>query len=256
MTHQGQIVALHRHPIKGFTPESLSVATLTATSGLALDRAYAVENGPSGFDPLAPVHISKMRFIALAPVPRAAAIVTRLDEQTGLLEASAPLAPPIHVDLSLPADRQRFANWLTGVLGDEVAGPLKVVQAQGHRFLDDPFGQISLTNLSSLTALSEHMDRPVDPLRLRGNVQIAGWPPFAELRLAPGTRIRLGAVIASVVKPIRRCVATHVNPQTAERDMDVVSALQALTGRPDCGVYVRIETSGQVRPGDLAEMDA
>lgn len=254
MTHQGQIVALHRHPIKGFTPEPLSVATLTATYGLALDRAYAVENGPSGFDPDAPAHISKMRFVALAPIPRAAAIVTRMDEETGLLEASAPLAPPIRVDLSQAADRRRFENWLTGVLGDEVNGPLKVVQAQNHRFLDDPSGQISLTNLSSLSALADSLGRPVDPLRLRGNVQIAGWPPFAELRLTAGTRIRLGNVVARVVKPIRRCVATHVNPQTAERDMDLVGALQALTGRPDCGVYVRIETSGQVRPGDLAEV--
>ena len=54
----GHIAALYRHPVKGFTPERLSHAELTAGGPFPCDRLYAVENGPSGFDPAAPVVFS------------------------------------------------------------------------------------------------------------------------------------------------------------------------------------------------------
>lgn len=254
MTLSGRIAALHRHPIKGFTPEPLAVAELSPEAGVRHDRVYAVENGPSGFDPLAPGHISKMRFVALAPTPRAAKVRTALDDATGVITMTAPGMAPLRVDLSQSTDRRRFEAWLTDILGDEVNGPLKVVDAPGHRFLDDPAGQISLTSLSSLDALGRSLGRPVDPLRLRANIQVQGWPPFAELDLAAGAVVRIGAATARVVKPIRRCIATHVNPDTAERDMDLVGALQALIGRPDCGVYVQIVDGAEVRTGDVIEV--
>ena len=43
------IDAIYRYPVKGFTPESLSQVTLAQGSALPLDRAYAIENGPSTF---------------------------------------------------------------------------------------------------------------------------------------------------------------------------------------------------------------
>jgi uncharacterized protein YcbX len=97
------------------------------------------------------------------------------------------------------------------------------------------------------------MGAPLDSRRLRGNIDVEGWPAFAEVALAPGTRIRLGGATAEVFKPIQRCVATHVNPQTAEADAALVPALQKLTGRANCGVYVHILEAGDVRVGDGAE---
>ena len=62
----GHIAALYRHPVKGFTPERLSHAELTAGGPFPCDRLYAVENGPSGFDPCAPGLIPKQKFTVLA----------------------------------------------------------------------------------------------------------------------------------------------------------------------------------------------
>ena len=73
------------------------------------------------------------------------------------------------------------------------------------------------------------------------------------MALAPGTRIRLGDAVAEVFKPIQRCVATHVNPQTAEADIALVPALQRLTGHANCGASVHILEAGDVRVGDGAE---
>ena len=254
MTPTGRITALYRHPIKGFTPEPLSAATFSPDSGMAFDRAWAVENGPSGFDPEAPAHISKMRFVALAPTPETAHIRTRLDDATGRLTATTPGMHPIVVELSRPEDREAFELWLTRALGDAVNGPLRVLDSPGHRFLDHPDGQISLTNRASLKALEDATGQAVDSRRLRGNIEIEGWPAFAEIALSPGARLRIGEAEATVVQPIRRCIATHVNPVTGLRDFDLVGALQALTGGVHCGVYVKMERAATISCGDLAEV--
>ena len=49
-----RIASLYRHPVKGFTPERLTSAMLEAGACFPCDRLYAVEDGPSGFDPAAP----------------------------------------------------------------------------------------------------------------------------------------------------------------------------------------------------------
>jgi uncharacterized protein YcbX len=51
---QARIASLYRHPVKGFTPERLARAELVAGQCFPCDRLYAVEDGPSGFDPAAP----------------------------------------------------------------------------------------------------------------------------------------------------------------------------------------------------------
>ena len=250
----GVLEAIWRHPIKGFTPEALDRVRLTAREGLPFDRVFAVENGASGFDPQAPKHISKMKFAVLAAIPKVAAVRTRLDEAEGVLHASAPGQDDICVRLADAADQQAFADWLAAVLGEATNGPLRVIRAAGHRFLDDPSGQISLTNLASLKVLSDSAGLDLSPARLRGNIDVSGWPAFAENTLAPGARVRLGGAWATVVKPIQRCIATHVNPETAERDFELVTALMEKTGKANLGVYVRIDADGDAEPGQPVEV--
>jgi uncharacterized protein len=250
----GTITALWRHPLKGFTPESLAAVELVPGEGLPHDRVWAVEHGPSGFDPGQPAYVSKFRFAVLAPMPSAARVRTRLDDATGRLHASIDGQGEIAVDLADPAEARRFEAWLTGVLGEAVEAPLRVVQAPGHRFFDHPQGLVSLTNRASLRALEAAVGAPVDPRRMRGNVEIEGWPAFAEVELAPGTRIRLGDAVVEVFKPIQRCVATHVNPDTAAVDLELVPALQQLAGHANCGVYVHVVEAGAARPGGTAEV--
>ncbi len=256
MTISGTIAAIWRHPIKGFTPEALARVTLDPRIGVPFDRAWAVENGSSGFDPSCPAHISKFRFVALAPIPRAAAIHTRLNDATGQLTASMAGQPDLVVNLSVPADCARFEAWLTIALGADADGQLKVVQAPGHRFLDHPKGQVSITNLASVRALEAATGAPVGSRRLRGNIDVEGWPAFAEVDLAPGQRVRLGPVTARVLFPIQRCIAIHVNPDTAQRDLELVPALMALTGHANCGVYVQVIDGGDVAIGDEAGVTA
>jgi uncharacterized protein YcbX len=152
--------------------------------------------------------------------------------------------------MSDEAGRQAFAAWLAQVLGEAAAGPLKMLQAPAaHRFTDHPQGQVSVLNLASLRDLSQRLGQPVDPLRFRANLHVEGWPAWVENDWA-GRRLRLGGVEADVFKPIVRCAATQVNPQTAARDLEVTQGLFDAFGHMHCGVYVRITAGGRVRLGD------
>ncbi|MDB5458271.1 MAG: molybdenum cofactor sulfurase, partial [Caulobacteraceae bacterium] len=85
----GRIAALYRHPVKGFTPEPLDAVVLTAGAHFPCDRLYTVEDGPSGFDPAHPAHISKMRFAVLAKIPALARARTAYDEASGEFRVEA-----------------------------------------------------------------------------------------------------------------------------------------------------------------------
>ena len=59
------ITGIFRYPVKGLTPEPLPRADLKVGETLRSDRRYAIENGPSGFDPSAPKWLAKPHFLML-----------------------------------------------------------------------------------------------------------------------------------------------------------------------------------------------
>jgi uncharacterized protein YcbX len=255
MAATGRIDSLWRHPVKGFTPERLAGADLVAGGYFPCDRLYAVEDGPSGFDPAAPAWVPKQRFTVLAKIAEVARARTAYDEASGVLTASAEGRPAFAGALGEAAGREAFAAWLTDFLGEAANGALKVVQAPGHRFTDHPQGHVSIVNLASVRDLEARIGRPVDPLRFRANLYVEGWPAWIENE-SVGGMVTLGPVGARVFKPIVRCVATHVDPATGERDMDVVRALHDHFGHLHCGVYVHVLEGGAIAEGDAAEIAA
>ena len=249
----GRVAALYRHPVKGFTPERLMSVDLAAGAPLPCDRLYAVERGASGFDPEAPAQVSKWRFTVLANHPRLACVVTRYDEATAELSVQPATGPGLRFRLDEAAGQAAFADWLTAFLGDEEGQPLRVLASgPSHRFMDDAEGFVSLINLESLRAFSAAVGRPFDPLRMRANLYVDGWGAWAERAAEPGAKLRLGDVEAQVVKSIPRCIATHVDPVSGERDLDVLGLLREHYGRIDCGLYLRVTAGGQLRAGDAA----
>ena len=246
----GYVAAIFRHPVKGFTPEPLQSVALAPGEGFPHDRAWAVENGPSGFDPAAPAFVPKNKFTVLAQIPKVAAARTAYDPDTTTLHAAAPGAPEIAVRLDQAAGREAFAAWLTDLLGEDAKGPLRLVEAPGRwRFTDHPLGQVSIINLASVRDLGQRMGVELDPLRFRANLYVDGWPAWAELGWA-GQALMLGWARAQVFKPIVRCAAIHVDPTTAERDLDLTKALFDNYGHLHCGIYVRVTAAGAVGLGD------
>ena len=244
----GRIAAIHRYPVKGFSPEPLASVALQPGRGLPWDRAFAVEDGPSGFDPEAPAHLSKMKFTVLAKTPALARVRTRYEESTETLEVALE-GEAAGFRLGEEAGRAAFAAWLAARFAADIRGPLRVLAApEGHRFYDHPEGALSLINLASVADLAARLGRPLDPLRFRANFHVEGWPAWAELELV-GQRLRLGEAAAEVFAATERCAATHVDLASGVRDVELVPALWEAYGHKLCGVYLQVLAAGEARLG-------
>jgi uncharacterized protein YcbX len=247
------IAALFRHPIKGFTPEKVKLAQLVAGEAFPGDRLYALEDGPSGFDPAAPAWISKQRFAVLAKIAEVAKAKTRLDDATGVTHAHAEGMRPFAGKLTQAADREAFAAWAGELLGEAAHGPLRLLDGAGWRFLDHPLGHVSVINLASVRDLEQRLGRSLDPLRFRANLYVEGWPAWAENDWE-GRAMTLGGAKAKVFKPIVRCAAPDVNPDTAVRDAEITTALFDNYGHTLCGIYLHVTEDGTVKEGDGVEL--
>ena len=85
-----KIQSIYRYPIKGLTPEPLARALLTPGQTVPGDRLYAIENGPSGFDPAAPSYLSKTHFLMLMKNERLANLHARFDQDSHTLTITLP----------------------------------------------------------------------------------------------------------------------------------------------------------------------
>ena len=243
------VAALYRHPVKGFTPEALGEVVLEAGRWFPGDRMWAVENGPSGFDPTSPEHISKMRFTVLARQEALARVRTRWDEASDTLAVTLD-DQSLTVRLDDPTSRAAFTDWLADFLGEEAQGPLRLIAAgPDHRFMDSHRGKVSVLNLASVRDLETRLGLGLDPLRFRANVWVEGWPAWIENDLS-GASLTVGGVTLRGDKPIVRCAATEVDPDTGLRDVEVVRALWEQYGHRLCGLYCSIETGGRIGVGD------
>ena len=80
-----RINSIYRYPVKGLSPQPLARTRLVPGATLPADRLYAIENGPSGFDPAAPAYFPKIRFLMLMRNERLAALRTDYDEASHTL---------------------------------------------------------------------------------------------------------------------------------------------------------------------------
>src|SRR3954447_559797 len=85
MSDPARLHAIYRYPVKGLSPEPLARTRLEPAQTIAGDRRYAIENGPSGFDPAAPSYLPKSRFLMLMRNEALARLETRYDEATHTL---------------------------------------------------------------------------------------------------------------------------------------------------------------------------
>ncbi len=248
------VESIYRHPVKGLTPEQMAEVKLTAGAYFPGDRDYAIEVGPSGFDPQNPKHISKQRFTVLARFPSLARIRTRLDDATGSFHLGDASGFGIEAKLSTEEGRASFERFLQAFLGEDAPGKLRVLESpRGYRFMDHPQGFVSVMNLASVRAVASAIGVDVDPLRFRANIYVDGMRAWAEDEWVAGQAVSIGEARLSVFKPIVRCVATDVNLETGTRDIDMVGMLREYFGRDTLGTYFSVAGDGRVGVGDVLQ---
>lgn len=249
------IAAIYRYPVKGLGPDRLKSAELAPGGTIAGDRLYAIENGPSGFDPAHPAYLPKSRFLMLMRNGRLAALRTAFDQPTHTLAITADGREAAHGDLRTGEGRAAIEQFFAAFCADELRGPAKVLHAQGHSFSDVARKVVSIINLASLATLETILGVPVNPLRFRANLYVEGWPAWSELDLV-GSEIALGrGARLKVVKRIVRCAATNVDPDTGVRDLAIPDTLMQNLHHTDCGVYAEVILGGRIADGDEVRIE-
>jgi uncharacterized protein YcbX len=244
------VASIYRYPVKGLGPDRLDSVELLPGRTIAGDRLYAIENGPSGFDPAHPAYLPKSRFLMLMRNERLAALRTAFDEATHTLAIRADSGEAVRGDLRTPEGRAAIEQFFAVYCADELRGRPKVLNAPGHSFSDVARKVVSIINLASVAGLETITGAPVHPLRFRANLYVRGWPAWAELDLV-GQEIAIGhSARLKVVKRIVRCAATNVDPDTGVRDLSIPDTLMRNLGHMDCGVYAEVIAGGTIVTGD------
>jgi uncharacterized protein YcbX len=249
MSPFAKIDSIYRYPVKGLTPEALPRVTLDVGQTLPADRRYAIENGPSPFDPKAPAWLAKAHFLMLMRNERLAGLQTHFEDDTHLLTIRKDDEVAARGDLETAEGRAAIEQFFAANFASELKGPPKVLSSEGHSFSDVARKVVSIINLASVAAVEGLVDWAVHPLRFRANMYVTGWPAWHEFELLDRT-LAIGDVRLKVVKRIRRCAAVNVDPETAVRDLEIPRTLERRLGHADCGIYAEVIAGGEIAVGD------
>src|SRR6266536_6015618 len=148
-----KIHAVYRYPIKGLSPESLASTRLAVEETLPADRLYAIENGPSGFDPAAPRHQPKQRYLMLMRNERLASLRSRFDDESGTLVIESEGREAARGNLATPEGRAAIERFFAAFCAQELRGPPRMLHAPPFSFSDLARKVVSIINLASVAAL-------------------------------------------------------------------------------------------------------
>ncbi len=264
-----QLTALYRYPLKSGKAEGLLSARLGAL-GLEGDRRWMVIDEATG------------RFLTQRLLPQMGQIVAQCNPD-GCLTLSAPGCEVLSVplpdtsmalrdvivwsdNLAVPDAGDIAALWLSRFLGR--ACRLVHVPVERARQIDPKYAALGervgfadgfpllLIGQASLDDLSQRVARPLEMLRFRPNLVVAGCDPYAE---DSWRRIRIGEQTFKVVKGCSRCIITTLDPATGERSSDreplaTLKGYRQREGEVYFGQNVIAETLGVLQLGMPVEV--
>src|SRR5580704_17689318 len=124
------VTAIYRYPVKGLAAQRLARVALAIGATLPADRLYAIENGPSGFDPAAPGYLPKQRFLMLMRNARLAELRTAFDEMSHTLTIRSENREAARGDLRTLDGRAAIERFFAEFCADELRGPPKILRAE------------------------------------------------------------------------------------------------------------------------------
>ncbi|MDH4151291.1 MAG: MOSC domain-containing protein [Betaproteobacteria bacterium] len=259
-----RVSALYRYPLKGFTPEHCESLTVLPEGRAAGDRVLALRFADA---PVADYQwCRKYEGVVLANTPGLARLTTLFDHQQRQLKITAGGSVLVEAVLD-DAGRQCIVAALTEYVcaldenplrGHPERLPLKLIgDGVTPRYQDNEAGQVTLHSRATIASAATALGVPLlSEYRFRSNIAIEGVDAWAEQEWL-GHRIRIGGVEFDVVKPKVRCLATHANPQTGERDLKVMHGLMSSFAQKEPTLGVGMLThgaGGDIRVGDAVEI--
>ena len=233
--------ALYRYPLK-------------SGAGERLDQAYCGPLGIEGDRRWMLIDASNGRFLTQRSMPAMLLLQLRWQGEDGV-RLNAPGMPECQVPVPdsaaplrgsfiwrevvrVPDCGEEVAQWLSDFLGravrlvflpenDAIQVDLNYARYGELTAFTDGF-PFMLIGQASLDDLCARIGRPLDMLRFRPSLVVAGCEPYAE---DSWKRIRIGSLELRVVKPCTRCAIPNLDPETAQRSPDLEPLATLLTYR-------------------------
>src|SRR5712672_4732441 len=123
-----KIAGIYRYPVKGLTPEPLASAALEVGQTLKADRRYAIENGPSGFDPAEPKWLPKPHFLMLQRDEWLAALQTHFDDATNVLTIRHNEQIAAQGDLETEQGRTAVERFFASNFATQIKGTPRIIK--------------------------------------------------------------------------------------------------------------------------------
>jgi len=255
-----KVIALYRYPVKGFSPESCDRLKVLPGGRVAGDRVlnFRFADAPVADD----MWCRKYHGVVLVNTPGLARLNVRFDDQAQRLRIA--FGDTVLAEETLgEAGRHRLVDAITGYVlsldenpltGHPERLPLKLVgDGLAPRYQDNSAGQVTLHSRESLASAGDALgDRKLNEVRFRHNIVIDGVAAWREQSWVGG-KARVGNVEFETVVPKVRCLATHANPQTGERDLEVMQTLVRAFKQqePTFGIGMLSKAGGEIRVGDV-----
>ncbi len=245
-----EVADICRYPLKGLNAEKLERVTLTPGQGLPHDRRFALAHGSARVEPGAPQWQPKSNLLCLLRDEKLAQLRADFDPESGMLAIHRAGKQVVRANATEAMGRMLIGQFFDGFMGAAGRGTPKLIEAEAEMFTDVRDPLVSIVNLASVKDLERVVRQPVDPLRFRANFYITGARAWSEF-VWVGKEIGLGPARLQVVERIERCAATNVNPDTAERDLNIPRSLQKGFDHVDIGIYARVTFGGEVACGGV-----
>src|SRR4051812_14901680 len=247
-----RVVALYRYPVKGLTAEACTRVTVLPQGRMAGDRALAFRFADSGLP--AEAWSKKYGHTVLVNAPGLARLTAKFDERTRRLRWT--LGETVLADEAVDdAGREKLAaaveRYVLSLADNPLSGhherlPLQLIgDGVTPRYQDSETGQVTLHSRATIAALGQALHDPaLDELRFRSNIAIDGVDAWTENEWI-GRRVRIGEVELEAVKSKVRCLATHANPRSGERDLAVMQTLQSAFGQEQPTLAIGLMPRGE-----------
>ena len=260
-----RVAALYRYPVKGFSHEECPSLSVLDTGRIVGDRVLGVRfaNASARGDAWGTKH----EFVALVNTPGIACLQVNFDHRNLRLRVS--FQEEVLVDEVLDdAGRERIAGAIEKYVLKLDENPLSsrperlplrlVGDGLAPRYQDDEPGYTTLHGRASLDAVAAAAGVPdLSEIRFRSNIAIDGPAPWEEQAWV-GRKIRIGEVEFEAAVAKARCLATHANPITGERDVPVMKILLKAFPEKRPTFAIAMITSGRggtIHVGDNVTVD-
>lgn len=258
------------------TISQLVIYPVKSLRGFSIKRLQLGEKGPNSDRRWMVVDLNG-KFRTQRQHPRLCLIDTHLDN--GILTLSAQGFEPCQVGMT-PGSAQQVrvwrdsvaavdcgdeaAQWLTRFIG--VGSRLVYMPSHGKRLVDQKYAKhnellgfadafpVLLTSETSLENFNSRLSVPIGMNRFRPNIVISGSPPYAE---DEWQQIKIAGVNLTLAGPCSRCIMPSINPETAEKQMEIIDALKQHRRREGAtyfGQNILYQECGKISVGDCVEI--